>query len=99
VYADSMGAYNEAVEQAVVNAFEALTPAVIITYPGTPAYANLPDAFIDAATSLAKRRKQPATTVLLSAGAWAFTAKQKDTAGRSSPPGPTERPTATAWPR
>jgi HK97 family phage major capsid protein len=80
IYADSMGAYNEAIEQAVVNALEALTPPVIITYPGT--YTNLPDAFIDAATSLAKRRKLPATTVLLSAGAWAFVGKQKDTAGR-----------------
>jgi HK97 family phage major capsid protein len=80
VYADCLGAYNEAVETAVVNAFEALTPPVVITYPGT--YTNLPDAFIDAGTSLVKRRKLAANYVLMSAGAWAFLAKQKDTNGR-----------------
>ena len=80
VYADCLGAYNEAVETAVVNAFENLSPAATITYPGT--YTNLPDAFIDAGTSLVKRRKLPAGTVLMSAGAWAFLAKQKDTNGR-----------------
>jgi hypothetical protein len=86
VYADCMGAYNEAVEQAVVNAFEALVVTtgfgVLINYPGTPAYANLPDALIDAATSLAKRRKIPATHALVSAGAWAYLGKQKDQQGR-----------------
>jgi hypothetical protein len=80
VYADCMGAYNEAVETAVVNAFEALTPPVTITYPGT--YANLPDAFIDAGASLIKRRKLAASHVLMSAGAWPFLSKQKDQAGR-----------------
>jgi hypothetical protein len=80
VYADCMGAYNEAVEAAVVAAFGALTPPVTITYPGT--YTNLADCFIDAATSLAKRRKQVATHALISAGAWAFLAKQKDSNGR-----------------
>jgi hypothetical protein len=80
VYADCMGAYNEAIESAVVAAFGALTPPVTITYPGT--YSNLADCFIDAATSLAKRRKQVATHALISAGAWAFLAKQKDSAGR-----------------
>jgi hypothetical protein len=82
VYGDCMGAYNEAIETAVVNAFGALTPPVTITYPGSPAYANLADCFIDAATSLAKRRKLGATHALISAGAWAFLAKQKDTQGR-----------------
>jgi HK97 family phage major capsid protein len=80
VYADCMGAYNEAVENAVVAAFEALTPPVTITYPGT--YANLPDCFIDAGASLVKRRKLAASFVFMSAGAWAFLAKQKDTQGR-----------------
>jgi HK97 family phage major capsid protein len=80
VYADCLGAYNEAVETAVVNAFEALAPPATITYPGT--YTNLPDAFIDAGTSLVKRRKLAATVVLMSAGAWAFLGKQKDTNGR-----------------
>jgi hypothetical protein len=82
VYADCMGAYNEAVESAVVAAFGALTPPVTITYPGAGPYANLPDAFIDAATSLAKRRKQVATHALIGPGSWAFLAKQKDSAGR-----------------
>jgi HK97 family phage major capsid protein len=82
VYGDCMGAYFEAIESAVVSAFGALTPPVTITYPGSPAYANLPDCFIDAATSLAKRRKLTATHALISAGAWAFLAKQKDQQGR-----------------
>jgi HK97 family phage major capsid protein len=83
VYADCMGAYNEAVETAVVNAFEALAPPVTITYPGTaPAYTNLPDCFVDAGASLIKRRKLAASHVLMSAGAWAFLSKQKDTNGR-----------------
>jgi HK97 family phage major capsid protein len=86
VYADAMGAYNEAVEQAVVNAFEALTAPTgmgfVIAYPGTPAYGNLPDAFTDAGASIIKRRKAPPRVVFMSVGAWAFLAKQKDTAGR-----------------
>jgi hypothetical protein len=84
VYADAMGAYNEQVETAVVNAFEAATGyAATITYPGTaPVYSNLPDAFIDAAASVNKHRKMPARVVFLSIGAWAFLTKQKDTAGR-----------------
>jgi hypothetical protein len=87
IYADIMGAYNEQIEQAVVNAFEALTApnglGVVIPYPGTaPAYANLPDAMIDGATSVAKRRKQPAGVCLMSSGAWAFLTKQKDSVGR-----------------
>ena len=86
VYADTMGAYNEAVEQAVVNAFEALTaPAgmgFVLAYPGTPAYANLPDAFTDAGASIIKRRKAPPRVVFMSTGAWAYLAKQKDTQGR-----------------
>jgi hypothetical protein len=80
VFADCLGSYNEAVETAVVNAFEALAPPVTITYPGT--YTNLPDAFVDAGTSLVKRRKLAANYVLMSAGAWAFLGKQKDTNGR-----------------
>jgi HK97 family phage major capsid protein len=86
VYADCMGAYNEGIEQAVVNAFEALVVSTgfgaLITYPGTPAYANLPDAFIDANASVVKRRKVAARVVFLSIGAWAFLTKQKDTQGR-----------------
>jgi HK97 family phage major capsid protein len=82
IYADALGAYNEQIETAVVNAFEALTPPVIITYPGAGPYANLPDAFVDANTSVIKRRKLPTSTILLSAGAWAFLSKQKDTNGR-----------------
>jgi hypothetical protein len=83
VYADAMGAYYEQIEQAVVNAFEAATGmAAVITYPGSPAYANLFDAFIDAAASVNKHRKMPATVVLMSIGAYAFALKQKDTAGR-----------------
>src|SRR6516165_9088556 len=86
IYADCMGAYNEAVENAVVAAFEALTGAGLagtITYPGTaPAYTNLPDAFIDAGASIIKRRKAPPRVVFMSTGAWAFLAKQKDTQGR-----------------
>jgi HK97 family phage major capsid protein len=80
IYADCVGAYTEQIETAVVNAFEALTPPVIITYPGT--YTNLPDAFVDANTSVIKRRKLPTSTILLSAGAWAYLAKQKDNNGR-----------------
>jgi HK97 family phage major capsid protein len=80
VYADCMGAYNEAVESAVVAAFEAMAPPVTITYPGT--YTNLPDCFTDAGASLIKRRKLAASHVLMSAGAWAFLSKQKDTNGR-----------------
>ena len=87
VYADCMGAYNEAVESAVVAAFEALAAGTgfgaSITYPGTaPVYANLPDAFIDAAASVIKRRKAPPRVVFMSTGAWAFLSKQKDTQGR-----------------
>jgi hypothetical protein len=86
IYADCMGAYNEAVETAVVNAFEALTApsglAAVIAYPGTPAYGNLPDAFTDAGASIIKRRKAPPRVVFMSSGAWAFLAKQKDTQGR-----------------
>jgi HK97 family phage major capsid protein len=84
IYADCMGSYNEQIETAVVNAFEAATGmAATITYPGTaPVYQNLPDAFIDANASVIKHRKMPARVVFLSIGAWAFLAKQKDTAGR-----------------
>jgi HK97 family phage major capsid protein len=82
IYADCLGAYNEAVETAVVNAFEALTPPATITYPGAGPYTNLPDAFIDAGASVVKRRKLAANYVLMSAGAWAFLAKQKDSNGR-----------------
>jgi hypothetical protein len=86
IYADCMGAYNEAVENAVVAAFEALTGAGLaatITYPGTaPVYTNLPDCFIDAAASVIKRRKAPPRVVFMSTGAWAFLSKQKDQQGR-----------------
>jgi HK97 family phage major capsid protein len=86
IYADCMGSYNEQIEQAVVNAFEALvagtTMGFSITYPGSPAYANLPDAFTDAGASIIKRRKAPPKVVLMSTGAWAFLAKQKDQQGR-----------------
>src|SRR6516162_290181 len=76
VYADCMGSYNEQIESAVVAAFEAATGlAATITYPGTaPVYSNLPDAFVDAAASVNKHRKQPATVVLVSIGAWAYLA-------------------------
>ena len=87
IYADIMGAYNELIESAVVSAFEALSApsglAGVITYPGTaPVYTNLPDAFIDGSASIIKRRKMPPRVVLLSTGAWAFLAKQKDQQGR-----------------
>jgi HK97 family phage major capsid protein len=84
IYADSMGSYNEQIEQAVVAAFEAATGfAATITYPGTaPVYANLPDAFIDAAASVNKHRKMPPRVVFLSIGAWAFLMKEKDQQGR-----------------
>jgi hypothetical protein len=83
VYADCMGSYNEQIESAVVAAFEAATGlAATITYPGTPAYANMMDAFVDAAASVNKHRKMPATVVLMSIGAWAYLLKQKDTNGR-----------------
>jgi HK97 family phage major capsid protein len=87
VYADALGSYNEQIEQAVVNAFEALVITTgfgaSITYPGTaPVYANLPDAFIDASASVIKRRKAPPRVVFCSTGAWAFVAKQKDQQGR-----------------
>jgi HK97 family phage major capsid protein len=84
IYADCMGAYNEQIESAVVAAIEAATGfAATITYPGTaPVYSNLPDAFVDAGASVRKHRKAPPRTVLCSEGAWAFMAKQKDTAGR-----------------
>jgi HK97 family phage major capsid protein len=84
IYADCLGSYYEQIEQAVVNAFEAATGlAATITYPGTaPAYANLPDAFVDAAASVNKHRKQPATTVLVGLGAWAYLLKEKDSQGR-----------------
>jgi HK97 family phage major capsid protein len=84
VYADCMGSYNEQIETAVVNAFEAASGfAATITYPGTaPVYANLPDAFIDANASVIKHRKMPARVVFLGIGAWAFLVKQKDQAGR-----------------
>jgi HK97 family phage major capsid protein len=84
VYTDCMGAYNEAIETAVVNAFEAATGlSATITYPGTaPAYSNMFDAFIDAAASVRKHRKAPPRVVFCSEGAWAFMAKQKDQQGR-----------------
>lgn len=84
VFADCMGAYNEAIEAAVVAKFEAATGlSATITYPGTaPVYTNLPDAFIDAAASVRKHRKSPPRVVFLSEGAWAFLTKQKDQAGR-----------------
>jgi HK97 family phage major capsid protein len=83
VFADCMGAYNEAIETAVVTALEAVAPAATITYPGTaPVYTNLPDAFIDAGASVIKRRKAPPRVVFCSTGAWAFIAKQKDQQGR-----------------
>jgi hypothetical protein len=80
VYADSIGSYNEAVEQSVVAAFEALTPPVTITYPGS--YTIMPDAIIDAGASVRKHRKSQAQAVFCSDGAWAYMAKQKDSAGR-----------------
>jgi hypothetical protein len=84
VFTDCMGSYNEQVESLVVSAFEGATGfAATITYPGTaPVYANLPDAFIDAAASVNKHRKMPARVVFLSIGAWAFLMKQKDGQGR-----------------
>ena len=84
VYADCMGAYNEQIESAVVTAFEgAASYAATILYPGTaPVYTNLFDAFIDAGASIRKHRKAPPKVVLCSEGAWAFMAKEKDTAGR-----------------
>jgi HK97 family phage major capsid protein len=83
VYADAMGAYNEQIEQAVVNAFEAATGfAATITYPGSPAYVNLFDAFIDAAASVNKHRKMPAQVVFCSIGAFAYLLKVKDQQGR-----------------
>ena len=84
VFADCMGAYNEAIENAVVAAFEAASGlSATITYPGTaPAYTQLPDAFIDAGASVRKHRKSPPRVVFMSEGAWAFLTKQKDTAGR-----------------
>jgi HK97 family phage major capsid protein len=84
IFADSMGSYNEQIESAVVAAFEAATGlAATITYPGTaPVYSNLPDAFVDAGASVRKHRKSPPRVVLCSEGAWAYLAKQKDTAGR-----------------
>jgi HK97 family phage major capsid protein len=83
VYADCMGSYNEQIEQAVVNAFEAATGmAATITYPGSPAYANMFDAFVDASASVNKHRRLPATVVLCSIGAFAYLLKQKDTQNR-----------------
>jgi HK97 family phage major capsid protein len=84
VYSDCMGAYNEAIEQAVVNAIEAATGfAAVITYPGTaPVYTILPDAFVDAAASVRKHRRSSATAVLCGIGSWAFLAKQKDSNNR-----------------
>jgi HK97 family phage major capsid protein len=84
VYADCMGAYNEQIESAVVAAIEAATGfAATITYPGTaPVYTNLPDAFVDAGASVRKHRKSAPRVVFCSEGAWAYLAKQKDTAGR-----------------
>jgi HK97 family phage major capsid protein len=84
VYADCMGSYNEQIETAVVNAIEAAgTYAAVITYPGTaPVYTELFSAFIDAGASVRKHRKAPPRVVLCSEGAWAFMAKEKDTAGR-----------------
>ena len=84
VYADAMGAYNEVIEQAVVAAFEAATGfAATITFPGTaPVYANLPQAFIDAGASVRKHRKAPPRVVFMSEGAWAYLAKETDSAGR-----------------
>jgi hypothetical protein len=80
VYADAIGSYNEAVESAVAAALEAITPVVTITYPGS--YANMPDALVDAGASVRKHRKSQAQVVFCSNGAWAYMAKQKDTAGR-----------------
>ena len=84
IYADAMGAYNEQIESAVVTAIEgAASYAATITFPGTaPVYANLPDAFVDAGASIRKHRKAPPKVVFCSEGAWAFIAKEKDTAGR-----------------
>jgi hypothetical protein len=84
IYADALGAYNEQIEQAVVAAFEAASGlAATITYPGTaPVYANLPDAFVDAAASVGKHRKMPPRVVLCGLGSWAFLMKQKDQQGR-----------------
>jgi HK97 family phage major capsid protein len=84
VFTDCMGAYNEQIETATVAAFEAATGlAATITYPGTaPVYSNMFDAFIDAGASVRKHRKSAPKVVLCSEGAWAFMAKQKDTAGR-----------------
>jgi HK97 family phage major capsid protein len=83
VFADSMGSYHEQIEQAVVNAFEAATGmAAVIAYPGTPAYANMADAIVDAAASVNRHRKMPATAILMSIGAFAFLLKMKDQQGR-----------------
>jgi HK97 family phage major capsid protein len=84
VYQDTMGAYNEQIETAVVAAFEAATGfAATITYPGTaPAYTQLPDAFIDAGASVRKHRKSQPRVVFLSEGAWAYLSKEKDTQNR-----------------
>ena len=84
VFQDTMGAYNELIETAVVNAFEAATGlSATITYPGTaPVYANLFDAFIDAGASVRKHRKAPPKVVFCSEGAWAYMSKQKDQQGR-----------------
>jgi HK97 family phage major capsid protein len=84
IFADVMGAYNEQIESAVVTAFEgAASYAATITYPGTaPAYTLITDCFIDAGASIRKHRKAPPRVVLCSEGAWAFIAKEKDTAGR-----------------
>ena len=84
VYADCMGSYNEQIETAVVAALNGATGfAAVITYPGTaPAYANLMDAFIDAAASVRKHRKAAPKVVFCSEGAWAYMGKEKDTQGR-----------------
>jgi hypothetical protein len=75
LYADFMASYKEQVESAVA-ALDALSaPAglgVVISYPGSPAYANLRDAFIAAAASVGKRRKQPPRVVLCGLGSWSF---------------------------
>ena len=84
IFADSMGSYNEQIEQAVVAAINAATGfAATITYPGTaPVYANLFDAFIDASASVRKHRKAPPRVVLCSEGAWAYMSKEKDSNNR-----------------
>jgi hypothetical protein len=83
IYADCLGSYNEQIEQAVVAASEgASSYAATITFPGTSlVYANLPDAFVDAAASVYKHRRLPAGFIFLSAGTFAYLLKENDSAG------------------